>query len=326
MKTVSRRLHYNDAVDSDVFSFIDNTTSYTRFSNRSTTLAEKKFMDQSTQNSNDLLTGLSNGNELFPVKPREVLFEINANHRKGNLAAKSEQINVNGRILEEFDQPSPGVMVLEKDIQNGIITGFPAVATGGFNMPTNDLINDYEPGDLRKDASLREGYTDNGTFVNIPYIIKYTHEHALPGRTDTNWPVLRYADVLLMLAEAINEQSGPTGQAYAYLNEVRNRAGLSSLSGLNTASFREAVFHERRIELAFENHRWFDVRRQYSNAELVSLFNRHGQDELESPTIDRSGVPFGGNDYDFQEYEILFPIPDSQISLQRGSLRQNPEY
>ena len=209
---------------------------------------------------------------------------------------------------------------------NGIITGFAAVGTGGFNMPTNDLINDYEPGDLRKDASLREGYTDNGTFVNIPYIIKYTHEHALPGRTDDNWPVLRYADVLLMLAEAINEQSGPTGQAYEYLNEVRNRAGLSSLSGLNTASFREAVFHERRIELAFENHRWFDVRRQYSNAELVSLLNSHGQDELDSPTINRSGVPFGGNDYDFEEYEILFPIPDSQISLQKESLQQNPGY
>lgn len=67
---------------------------------------------------------LANGNELFPIRPSEVLFEINSNNRKGNLAEHSEQISVSGRVLDEIDQPLPGATVLEKDTQNGTVTGY----------------------------------------------------------------------------------------------------------------------------------------------------------------------------------------------------------
>src|SRR5690606_40858776 len=80
------------------------------------------------------------------------------------------------------------------------------------------------------------------------------------GWTNDNWPVYRYADVLLMLAEALNEE-GRTGEAYEYINAVRIRAGLETLSGLNQIAFRQAVYQEERVELAFENHRWFDLLR-----------------------------------------------------------------
>ena len=70
----------------------------------------------------------------------------------------------------------------------------------------------------------------------------------------------RYADVLLKKAEALNEMGQP-GQAAAPLNIVRKRAGLPEVSGLSQEAMREKIIHERRMELAFEGHRWFDLRR-----------------------------------------------------------------
>ena len=140
-----------------------------------------------------------------------------------------------------------------------------------------DIIGDYEDGDIRKDISLSEGYTDmvTGEFVPVPFIEKFRYEHAIQGRPDNNWPVYRYADVLLMLAETINEQSGPNAEAYGYLNQVRARAGLPPVSGLSQDEFRAVLLYERRVELAFENHRWFDLRRTLSTSELISLFEAH---------------------------------------------------
>lgn len=73
-----------------------------------------------------------------------------------------------------------------------------------------------------------------------------------------NFPVLRYADVLLMQAEALNEL-GQTTQAEAPLNLVRKRSNLAEVHGLTKDAFREKVLHERRMELAFEGHWWFDI-------------------------------------------------------------------
>ena len=137
--------------------------------------------------------------------------------------------------------------------------------------------------------------------------------------------MLRYADILLMLAEAINEASGPTGEAYDFLNQVRGRVGLDPLSGLNQTTFREAVLKERRVELAFENHRWFDLKRTLDDAALVSFLNAHGQEELDSPTIDRSGIAYRADDYVFDVHERYFPIPERQTILS-DNIEQNPGY
>ncbi len=207
----------------------------------------------------------------------------------------------------------------------GAVTGFANTTPGGRDIPTNDMIAAYEPGDVRKDASLKTSYTLNGTVVPIPYIIKFTHAHTITGRTDDNWPVLRYADVLLMLAEAINEQSGPTAEALGYLNQIRTRAGLKELAAGDKAAFKTAVLKERRVELAFENHRWFDLKRTMTPAELAAFMNAHGTREKAKPTVDRGGIAFNALDYVFSDYEYYFPIPAPQILI-NTKLTQNPGY
>jgi hypothetical protein len=211
---------------------------------------------------------------------------------------------------------------------NGEVTGFPGRNGGGWNIPTLDIIADYEDGDVRKDISLSEGYTDVNTneFVAVPFIEKYHYDHSIEGRPDNNWPVYRYADVLLMLAEAINEQSGPNGVAYGYLNEIRDRANLGPAeASLSKEAFRTVLLHERRIELAFENHRWFDLRRTLSEAELIAVLDAHGDLEKANQTTSRGSVAFSGGDYVFNSFEILFPIPNRE-RLVNPDLGQNPGY
>lgn len=211
-------------------------------------------------------------------------------------------------------------------LSEGAVIDFPGQNGGGWNIPTNSIISSYEEGDLRKAVSLKEGYTNlDGDWVPVPFINKYNWPHEIRGRTDDNWPILRYADVLLMLAEATNEVSGPTGEAYGYVNEIRSRAGLDPLMGLNKQSFREAVLHERRVELAFENHRWFDLKRTMTDEELADFLNAHGQTQITNPQTPRDGIGFGPSDYVFQPYQAIFPIPQSE-TLINSNLTQNPGY
>nr|WKN35785.1 RagB/SusD family nutrient uptake outer membrane protein [Tunicatimonas sp. TK19036] len=207
----------------------------------------------------------------------------------------------------------------------GAVIDFPGQNGGGWNIPSLDMIDAYEEGDLRKEVSLKEGYTSlEGEWVPVPYINKYNHPHAIRERTDDNWPVIRYADVLLMLAEATNEASGPA-EAFQYLNPVRVRAGLPPLSGLTQEAFRTAVLQERRIELAFENHRWFDLKRTMTPEELADFLNAYGDREQSNPTTTRGGIPFSAADFVFEPYEALFPIPANEIII-NPDLTQNPGY
>ncbi|MFC4875047.1 RagB/SusD family nutrient uptake outer membrane protein [Negadavirga shengliensis] len=208
----------------------------------------------------------------------------------------------------------------------GAVIDFPGQEGGGWNTPTKDIIAAYEEGDLRKEVSLKEGYTDlDGNWVPVPFINKYNHPHSIRGVTNDNWPVLRYADVLLMLAEAINEENGPTADAHGYLNQIRERAGLDPITGLSQSQFRDAVLRERRIELAFENHRWFDLKRTMSTQELVDFLNAYGLRERADPTTSRGGIPFSNDDFVFEAHQVLFPMPQDQMRI-NPSLQQNPGY
>lgn len=133
---------------------------------------------------------------------------------------------------------------------------------GGMNQVTDDLYNEYEAGDPRRDITIALGYQNGATFVNQKYTKKWTDAsapinggNALAGN---NFMVLRYADVLLMLSEA-------TGDA-KYLNEVRTRSGVplygtGSYPSAKYGTLDLAIEHERRVELALEFHRWFDLKR-----------------------------------------------------------------
>lgn len=208
----------------------------------------------------------------------------------------------------------------------GAVINFPGQNGGGWNIPSRDIIRAYEPNDRRKDVSLKEGYTNrSGVWVSVPFINKYNHPHTVLGATNDNWPVIRFADVLLMLAEVINETSGPTAEAYGFLNSVRLRAALPELTGLDKNSFRNAVLQERRIELAFENHRWFDLKRTKTPEELAAFLNAYGLIEKSNPTTSRGGIPFSSADFQFAPYEALFPIPADQMRI-NPKLLQNPGY
>ncbi|MBZ4191102.1 RagB/SusD family nutrient uptake outer membrane protein [Niabella beijingensis] len=210
-------------------------------------------------------------------------------------------------------------------LSKGAVTGFDQSNPSGWNIPTNDLIQAYEGNDKRKGASVGLDFKSPKTGLVVPYIKKYQHAHSVIGRTEDNWPVLRYADVLLMLAEAINEQEGPTADAYKYLNQVRQRAGLANASGLGQTAFREKVLHERRMELAFENWRWFDLKRTMTVPELTAFLNAYGAKEKANPTIPRQGIPSSASDYKFESFRALYPIPNNELIINKD-LGQNPGY
>lgn len=179
---------------------------------------------------------------------------------------------------------------------------------GGKNLPTSTLVTAYEPGDLRKDISIKETYELNGQTIYDPYTLKYKDVPFVDNDADDNWTVLRYADVMLMYAEALNEvNNGPNSTAYDMVNQVRDRADLDPLpDGLSKTAFADAVQHERQVELAFEGHRWFDLLR---TGKALQVMNAH----------------FGGT-ITVQEYQLLFPVPQSQININPGLIKQNPGY
>ncbi|MEO5996888.1 MAG: RagB/SusD family nutrient uptake outer membrane protein [Chitinophagaceae bacterium] len=128
------------------------------------------------------------------------------------------------------------------------------------------------------------------------------------GQAGKDFPYLRYSDVLLMYAEALNESaSGPNVEAYAALNRVRLRAGISPVSGLNQQQFRNSVLTERRREFCFEGHRWFDLVRTGRLQAAVNAETSFGR----APTI--------------QAFHSLFPIPQREIDA-NSSLVQNSGY
>ncbi|RYF88313.1 MAG: RagB/SusD family nutrient uptake outer membrane protein, partial [Chitinophagaceae bacterium] len=139
-----------------------------------------------------------------------------------------------------------------------------AFGGGGNNRPTQDLIDAYEPGDIRKDYSLATSYVNAaGQTIQDVYVRKYRSNPAINGDNPNNIPVIRYADVLLMYAECLNEAAyNPAGDAMRYLNMIRRRARLPEKTAIDIPSqeaFRLAMEQERRVEFAFEGHRWFDL-------------------------------------------------------------------
>jgi len=150
-------------------------------------------------------------------------------------------------------------------------TGNPQPLDGqGNNIPTPDIIAAYEDGDLREDASIDYITVSGrpGTNKITPIIKKFRDTHAQHQNHGVNWPVYRYAEVLLLQAEALNEQ-GKSGEAIALLNQVRTRAGLAATTASGQGPIREAIFKERRVELAFENKRWFDIMRTGRIQEII---------------------------------------------------------
>lgn len=225
---------------------------------------------------------------------------------------------------------------LSSDVK--IITGIASQNRqgGGWNTPTFEMINSYEPGDQRLEASIAiaegtgvvgnmlieavkspVGYSVPAGKRAYPFIKKYLHAHSIEQNTDDNFPVYRYSEVLLSLAEVLNEQ-GKSSEALTYLNPVRIRAGLAPTTETDQTLLRDIIAHERRVELAFENKRWLDLVRtdkaievMTQNGEYLKAFHAG-----EAYLTDIS--------YNVTQERLLFPIPLREVQI--GSLQQNPGY
>ena len=181
--------------------------------------------------------------------------------------------------------------------------------TGGNNIPEMDIYNAYEEGDLRRDFSMSLGYYDNrknNEWVESRYVCKFMDVPYQNNDASNNYPVIRYADVILMYAEALN-QNGKTAEACKYLNMTRRRGfGYQTtetspvdLHTTDKAQFALMVEQERRVELAFENHRWFDLIR---TGRAVEVMRSKG--------------------FSLNETNLICPIPQKQIDV-NPKLTQN---
>lgn len=164
-----------------------------------------------------------------------------------------------------------------------------------YNIGTSDLYNTFEAGDIRKDLI---GVYNNGA-VNYYYTKKFQDREA-PSRAEgeNNWIVIRYADVLLMLAEALNEQNQP-GLALLEVQKVRTRANLITNLLLDQTATRALIKKERRVELCYEGHRWPDLIRWDDYVTVMTNFKTTYN--VSSMNIDAS--------------KKLFPIPSREIAL-----------
>jgi hypothetical protein len=198
--------------------------------------------------------------------------------------------------------------------QEATLQAFYKIAGGGGSdlCPSDSILslkNElFVTGDKRKERSAANGHTNAaGVWVPLPvtglrrsFTMKYTVAVPSGGDSPANFKVVRYADVLLMLAEALNENNKTT-EALTYLNMVRARAGVAQYTGLAKTTARTKIWNERRLELCFEGHRWFDLLRTGQAFEVMGKFG-------------------------MKSYMTLFPIPLKEIQVvnNKDILWQNP--
>ncbi|TDB67430.1 RagB/SusD family nutrient uptake outer membrane protein [Arundinibacter roseus] len=187
---------------------------------------------------------------------------------------------------------------------------FPGNMQGsGRVLPTRQMANAYEPGDRRRNASIGDSVRlVSGRFEQELHGLKFVDfTTGIVGDGGINFTALRYADVLLMYAEALNE-TGNTTQALPFINQVRERAGLAPLAGLSKAQLTLAIEQERKVEFFLEGHRWFDLLR---TGRLQVVLNDYFR---------QNGLAFTVADH-----ELLMPIPLREIDI-NPNLGQNPGY
>ena len=214
-----------------------------------------------------------------------------------------------------------------------ILSGIPGL-TGGYahmvRFYTNgadksySIYKIYKPEDKRRNVTFVRSYISpsNGRKYGLPIVNAAVPNDSTPfwnkwwdpsstavtAQSAANVPIIRYADLLLIHAEAENEANGPTEKAYKSLNKVRKRAGLANLTaGLTKDQFRDSVYLDRRLEVAFEYQRWFDLIRQKDAAgKSTFVTNLHKVGKTNAT-----------------EKHRLYPIPQSEIDNNK-LLVQNP--
>jgi hypothetical protein len=184
--------------------------------------------------------------------------------------------------------------------------GIPGVAAAGTDEPHASVYALYSSGDKRRDVTFFTSLVSPTTGKEVafpPRFFKYFDLAQIGNPTESakNIPVIRFAEILLIYAEALNETGGPSADAYTAINRVRKRAGLANLSGLTKDTFRDAIYLERRLELMFEFQRWFDLIR---TKRMITDLHKAGKTNA-------------------AEKHYLHPVPQREIDL-NPKLVQNP--
>ena len=184
---------------------------------------------------------------------------------------------------------------------------------GDISAPplSEDVIQSFEDNDIRKNISLALTYENaQGEIKNsFPFLKKFHQGILVNSRAGTDFPFIRFTDVVLMYAEVCNELNQNINEAIIWLNKVRNRAGLESVYPAGGNDLRLAIEIERQKELFGEGHRWFDLVR---TGRAITIMNQHFVNIGEDLIID--------------ENDLLFPIPDIQILRHTSEIKQNPGY
>lgn len=192
-----------------------------------------------------------------------------------------------------------------------------------YNLPANSLVID--PSGHKSGRIIRKYYlplNDRPEVYNT-------------DKSPLNHRILRYADVLLMYAEACNELSDDT-HAQAALNRVRNRAGLSPVS-VTGNELRHAIRNERRLELAFEQNRLYDIRRWKDDNGKPVIANLMGENgsfvkwntdpaTRDAMEWDNQGEASDKGKSFREDRDLLFPIPLYEVTMSNGSIEQNPNW
>lgn len=197
----------------------------------------------------------------------------------------------------------------------------------GWNTPTTEIDSLYTAGDTRYAVNIAK--YGSGSAERI-YVKKYLNPVTISFDGESDWPVIRYADVLLMMAEA----TGNTTTSVGYINQIRARAGLTAIASPQPtiAAFEQALSTERRKEFAFENQRWFDLLRFNSTMTTITVeqtmknhyayeYAAHYSDYL-APTPTLAELQAG-----VIPARMLLPIPQHEIDTNTQLvIEQNPSY
>jgi hypothetical protein len=200
---------------------------------------------------------------------------------------------------------------------------------GGENAPTGDMSAAYETGDPRKYVSMRDGWVNakTGAFEGDRYVCKYYDVSTSGSDNGNNWIDLRLADIYLLYAEALVRTGGDQATAITYVNKIRERArntpgdpeitpAADLLRDYTAADFANsdalllAIEKERRVELAFENHRWYDLVRT-GRAKDVMIAEQKAD-----------AYP----DFVWSDNVLFYPIPQTVMEANRGKIIQNNGY
>jgi len=229
--------------------------------------------------------------------------------------ANNKEIIFAVQYARDLDPSQGNPLVTRAWPNESVGDGLLRLGQGNF-LITDDLDRAFEENDKRKAMNNYDfvtGYSRRYVFTRK----YYDNEMTVKVESGNDWIIYRYGDILLKLAESLNEV-GQTAEAFIYLDMIRRRAGLETNIQLKESQteMRRALEKERRLELNCEGHRWFDLLR---TGRLIEVMNAHFQDS----TLDHHQV---GTNSSVSEHELLFPIPLFEINLNPENLTQNPGY